>query len=445
LPWQSPRKQLFTCAGLDFLAIWLAVGISNLLQQPDLLHPPAAVGVVGALYCTWSWLLGSYTVLRWPWLRLRLILQRLLLSALACWASLVLGCWLAGVGHGQLSLLNRDVLINVLAWQTLLALGIRLQLRVLIRATPKARWQLLTTPNHEQNIIREWQKNPFIRRPQLITPERFQQPAESDGKPIKMTALAVASEVKLNLSQRNLIKQLQTRGVLITTLEELAQRQLERLPPSLLPMDWLSFHELAWSDEFNLQRKLKRLADVVIASLLLVLCLPLLLLIGAAIWLEDRGPVLYLQTRTGWMGQSFLLIKLRTMRVVAPGAPTPWTRSNDSRITRVGTILRRTRIDELPQLLNVIRGEMSLIGPRPEQPHLDDELAASIPHYNKRYWMLPGLSGWAQVCGPAYPSSLEEAELKLSYDLFYLRNWSLGLDLLILAKTIKTLLKIRGV
>ncbi|NDC35994.1 MAG: sugar transferase, partial [Synechococcaceae bacterium WB9_2_112] len=267
-------------------------------------------------------------------------------------------------------------------------------------------------------------------------------PSETSRRPV---ALAVAHGIQLDVDQRGLIRQLQQRGVTVTTLEDLAQRQLERLPPTLLPPNWLTLTDLPWSNEFSLQRKLKRMADISVALLLLAATAPVLLLTSCLIWLEDRGPVLYVQQRTGWMGQTFPLWKLRTMRVQQPGTPTPWTISKDSRITRIGSILRRTRMDELPQLINVIRGEMSLIGPRPEQPHFDDKLSQTIPHYRKRYWMLPGLSGWAQVCGPAYPASLEESELKLSYDLFYLRNWNVGLDLLILAKTIKTLLKVRGV
>jgi len=200
-----------------------------------------------------------------------------------------------------------------------------------------------------------------------------------------------------------------------------------------------------WINEFSLQRKVKRIGDLFIASLLLLLSLPIILLASLAIWIEDQGQILYIQTRTGWMGRPFKVFKLRTMRVTPKNSPTPWTSHQDKRVTWVGGLLRRTRFDELPQLINVLRGDMSLIGPRPEQPGIDEKLSRAIPHYNKRYWMLPGLSGWAQVCGPSYPASIEESELKLSYDLFYLRNWSLSLDLLILAKTIKTLLKVRGV
>jgi lipopolysaccharide/colanic/teichoic acid biosynthesis glycosyltransferase len=224
---------------------------------------------------------------------------------------------------------------------------------------------------------------------------------------------------------------------------ELAERQQQRLLPAHLPEEALCLEDLPWSDPLSVQRQLKRGADLFLASLLLLITLPLMLLAALLIWLDDRGPVFYVQTRSGLMGHCFRLYKLRTMRQADPDAPASWTTRGDGRITRVGSLLRRVRLDELPQLLNVLRGDMSLIGPRPERPELEQELEARIPHYRKRHWMPPGLSGWAQVCAP-YAASVEEAELKLSYDLYYLRHWGTGLDLLILMKTIKTVLKASG-
>ena len=131
------------------------------------------------------------------------------------------------------------------------------------------------------------------------------------------------------------------------------------------------------------------------------------------------------------------------MTVAPADAPATWTVPGDKRITGVGRWLRRSRIDELPQLVNVLRGEMSLIGPRPERPELEMQLEADIPHYRKRHWMRPGLSGWAQVNAP-YASSIEDSELKLSYDLYYIKNFSIWLDLVILLRTLKTILKLKG-
>jgi lipopolysaccharide/colanic/teichoic acid biosynthesis glycosyltransferase len=129
--------------------------------------------------------------------------------------------------------------------------------------------------------------------------------------------------------------------------------------------------------------------------------------------------------------------------VAAADATARWTEAHDQRITRVGVWLRRLRLDELPQLLQVLSGEMSLIGPRPERPELEQQLEDRIPHYRKRHWMRPGLSGWAQVCAP-YAASVEDSELKLSYDLYYLKHFSTWLDLVILLRTIKTVLKAGG-
>ena len=161
------------------------------------------------------------------------------------------------------------------------------------------------------------------------------------------------------------------------------------------------------------------------------------------IWLDDRGPIFYSQQRSGWLGKPFSVLKLRTMRVQSSDAPATWTALGDDRITGVGSVLRRFRIDELPQLLNVLKGEMSLIGPRPERPELEHDLERQIPHYRKRHWMRPGLSGWAQVCAP-YASSVEDSDLKLSYDLYYLRHFSTWLDFVILFRTVKTVLKATG-
>lgn len=446
MPWRTPRKLLFICAALDFAAINGSVALSNAHHQINLPHPQLQIGVIGATYCLLGWLLGSYTVLRWPWLRLRLVLQRLAFTAIASLTVLVVIKWILGLNPSDYSLLNRGILLEVMFWQSLFALFIRLGMRLINRLTPQARWRLMAHPEHLQEVIREWQRNPFIRPPQLISGEWLQ-----DSDPPKLVntqrpfAVAVSESLELDTRHQGLIKQLRSRGVLVTSLQDLAERQLERLPPSLLPKDWLDVTDAPWMNEFSLQRKVKRFADLIVSCILLALCFPLILLASLAVWIEDRGPVLYIQTRSGWMGRPFQLLKLRTMRTTESHSPTPWTSKKDKRITVVGNILRKTRLDELPQLINVIKGEMSLIGPRPEQLHIDEELASLIPHYRKRYWMLPGLSGWAQVCGPAYPASIEESELKLSYDLFYIRHWSLSLDSLILAKTMKTLLKLRGV
>jgi lipopolysaccharide/colanic/teichoic acid biosynthesis glycosyltransferase len=224
---------------------------------------------------------------------------------------------------------------------------------------------------------------------------------------------------------------------------ELAEQELQRIPTRWIDNQWLLFSASIDGQRTNLQKQLKRYADVLVSVLLLLLSAPLLLLALALVKLQDGGAVIYRQQRSGLLGQPFNVLKIRTMSLNAEAAGAQWSQTNDQRITPVGYWLRRTRLDELPQLINVLRGEMSLIGPRPERPDLEQILEQQIPNYKLRHWMRPGLSGWAQVNMP-YASSIEDSELKLSYDLFYLRNASLWLDLLILFKTIKIVLKAAG-
>jgi lipopolysaccharide/colanic/teichoic acid biosynthesis glycosyltransferase len=162
--------------------------------------------------------------------------------------------------------------------------------------------------------------------------------------------------------------------------------------------------------------------------------------VGLLIKLDSRGPVLYRQQRVGRFGENFTLLKFRSMRVDAESEGAPrWAAKRDPRITRVGALIRSTRIDELPQLLNVLHGEMSLIGPRPERPHFVAQLSQVIPFYDERNYVKPGITGWAQVNFP-YGASIEDAREKLSYDLYYVKNRSTFLDLLILVATIRVIL-----
>ena len=197
----------------------------------------------------------------------------------------------------------------------------------------------------------------------------------------------------------------------------------------------LAYDGLPWAAAFRVPVQLKRMADLLVAVLLLLLTGARLM---AALFIVQMWSVLYSQQRSGWLGRPFTLYKLRTMTVQPVGAPARWTKPGDQRITSVGSLLRRVRLDELPQLLNVLNGDMSLIGPRPERPELEEELEQCILHYRKRHWMRPGLSGWAQVSAP-YASSIEDSDLKLSYDLYYLRHFSIWLDLVILFRTVKIL------
>jgi sugar transferase (PEP-CTERM system associated) len=174
-----------------------------------------------------------------------------------------------------------------------------------------------------------------------------------------------------------------------------------------------------------------------------ILSLPLAIITAILIKIDSRGPVLYKQARVGRNGRLFMVMKFRSMRVDAEKDGPVWARSTDDRVTRVGRIIRKIRLDEIPQFWNILKGEMNFVGPRPERPHFVSQLAEEIPYYEQRHLIAPGLTGWAQIKYP-YGSSIEDARQKLQYDLYYIKNQSLALDGVILFETVKTILFGRG-
>lgn len=262
-------------------------------------------------------------------------------------------------------------------------------------------------------------------------------------EPITGVAISTAALQAQGPGQIQVLLNARRHGLSCCALDSWCEQQLQRLPPELFHPD-----SLLVGEGFELQPgsyiwRLKRIGDVLGAALLLVATAPLLLLAILLIRLEDNGPALYRQRRTGQYGAPIWITKLRTMAVDAETNGIRWATAEDPRITRVGYWLRRWRIDELPQLMSVLRGDMSLIGPRPERPELDQQLEAQIPQYRLRHWLRPGLSGWAQVCFP-YGASVADSRAKLSYDLYYLRNAGPLLDLLILIMTVRLLAGGRG-
>lgn len=211
---------------------------------------------------------------------------------------------------------------------------------------------------------------------------------------------------------------------------------VERVDPS-----WIIF-----SDGFILTRwkyLMKRLLDLISSAILLLLFFPVMVVSAIVVKLESKGPVFYMQERVGENSCIFEVIKFRSMCQDAEKNGAVWAKENDDRVTRFGGFMRKVRIDELPQLWNVLKGEMSLVGPRPERQVFVEELVKDIPYYNIRHGVKPGVTGWAQVCYP-YGASKEDALKKLEYDLYYIKNISIVLDLLVIFKTVKTVLFGRG-
>lgn len=250
-------------------------------------------------------------------------------------------------------------------------------------------------------------------------------------------AIVITPDARRNFDG-NFLMRCRSMGIRIFNEIEFRERHLKRVDIDRLCAGWL-----AYVDGFSTDRIpaiIRRALDILFSLTLLVLAAPLMLLTAVLIKLDSPGPVFYRQYRVGLFGTTFTILKFRSMRVDAEVAGSPkWACLRDPRVTRIGSFLRLVRIDELPQLFNVLRGEMSLIGPRPERPEFVDQLAAVIPHYHDRSFVKPGITGWAQINFP-YGASIDDARMKLSYDLYYLKHRSFFLDLLILASTVRVVL-----
>jgi sugar transferase (PEP-CTERM system associated) len=231
------------------------------------------------------------------------------------------------------------------------------------------------------------------------------------------------------------------RGVRVEDVSTVYERMTGKLLVEDLRPSWLIF-----SDGFRasrLTRQTKRGFDLLLAAIGLIVASPLMLLTALAVWIESRGAVLYRQDRVGQNGATFTLYKFRSMRADAEQGTPVWARPVDDRVTRVGRVIRRARLDELPQLWNVLRGDMSFVGPRPERPFFVAQLVERFPLYEQRHAVRPGITGWAQV-KYRYGASMEDSLEKLRYDLYYVKHLSVAFDLTILFDTVKVVLFAKG-
>jgi sugar transferase (PEP-CTERM system associated) len=224
-----------------------------------------------------------------------------------------------------------------------------------------------------------------------------------------------------------------------------AHSYFERITGRIV-LEYLSPSWLILSDGFRKSVALvrsKRIIDIVLSLAALTLCLPIFLIVAIAIWLESGSPILFRQERTGFAGRPFRILKFRSMYNDAEKEGPQWAAKDDGRITRVGRKIRKYRVDELPQVINVLRGEMSLVGPRPERPEFVSMLEEQIPYYGLRHSVRPGITGWAQV-KYQYGGSIDEAKTKLEYDLFYIKHLSIMLDFATIFETAKVMISGRG-
>lgn len=235
------------------------------------------------------------------------------------------------------------------------------------------------------------------------------------------------------------LRKLRFQGVTISTLLHAYEERYQVVPLELVTERWLL--NASSQPQMIYIRKLKRAFDVAVSSLMLILLAPVCALAALAVALTSKGPIIYRQTRSGKFGRPFQLLKFRSMRVDAEAdGKARWWQHYDPRETPIGHYMRKFRIDEIPQLVNILRGEMSFVGPRPERPEFVAQLSKEVPFYHERMMVLPGLTGWAQVNYP-YGSSVHDAERKMEFDLYYMKHMSLVLDLFIMLDTLRTVLR----
>ena len=268
------------------------------------------------------------------------------------------------------------------------------------------------------------------------TPLDANQSLEELARAVGADEVVIAVDEKQGLLLEHLL-QCKTNGIPVIEYDALIERETGRIDLRWLDLSWLVYtpgFEIQILDNF-----LKRILDLTVSVLLLLIALPAVVVAMVAIKLEDGGPVFYKQKRVTRGGREFWIYKLRTMGVQAEAQGAQWAAKNDPRITRVGRILRKSRIDEIPQLWNVLAGDMSLVGPRPERPQFVEQLSKELPIYNFRHGVKAGLTGWAQINYP-YGASIEDAQAKLEYDLYYMKNYSVLRDISIILQTFRILI-----
>ena len=339
------------------------------------------------------------------------------------------------------NLLTNPKWISFLGFITLISFIFEILYSIFIRkyiSTP-LNWVSIYSSKTEESIF---SKNINFYKYNYLKSIHISQINKINIKDISFIGLIIEDINSLNNIEKMELLNLKNKGFKIISLSNWLEKYLNRYPPEYVDSQNI-LSELLIYKQSKTDFRFKRFSEFILSLLLLIFTSPLILVASICIKLEDGGPIFYSQKRNGFGGQEFTIYKLRSMKTNAEKGSIKWSTYNDDRITRVGAFLRKARIDELPQLLAVIKGDMSLIGPRPERPEIDAFLVKEIPNYKFRYLVRPGLSGWAQVNYP-YGASIGDTKIKFSYDIYYIKNFSTFFDLLILLETIRLVFNFRG-
>lgn len=430
--WMQSRKNLFFLFCLDFSLILFIKSVfikNNFDPKSVFLNVPISI-----LWCLIGYIIGKYSYYKKS-NNLLSKLQSLIKSSLITLTIIFITDKLIILFIPEIIPFGKNKIL-ILGLLSYLIHSIKLSIYFL-NINKQKRFIYLIGDTEELNIFKNLLKE-YLKTNKIILRDYYGEKIKNNN----LSEFVIFNNAKKESNLRDFYKEIDKINASIYTPFSWCEKYLHRIPVIYLSDE--TYSEDQWiKDTDNFEWRLKRFGDIFVSIILTIISLPIIIIAGILIWFEDKGPIFYSQVRTGFNNKSFTIIKLRTMKILSEKNGPVWASKNDSRITNTGKILRRTRIDELPQLISVLIGDMSLIGPRPERPEIELTLKREIPFYEIRYKVKPGLSGWAQVNYP-YGASVKDSENKISYDFFYIRNYSFLLDILIFIKTLKTIFNMKG-
>jgi len=448
-----PRRIALLLLLGDLIGLILAFNLANWLRLGSLLGLPLDILLPIAVLVLALYVLDCYSVqtqvagMRAAPRTFVAVLLGAVVTAAAIYASGLWGSGNSTVGRGVMPVAYLIFAVWAPIWRLYAARYQHLQ-------AGKARWLVAGTSEKAARLFRDFQKahaeaelsflsddspNPDDPLPGVIgTLDDLETVLRQEWSGVIVAPISPLSE---GLIQR--LMKARFSGLRVYDLSDFYEQRWFKVPVMHTQRGWLLFAHGFDLLHSALALRLKRLLDIVVSVILLIACAPIMIIVAIAVRLESRGPALFRQTRTGLNGKEFEILKFRSMYVGAEKAGPQWASAQDPRVTKSGRLLRVLRLDELPQLMNVIKGEMSFIGPRPERPVFVRELEKQIPFYDLRQLVRPGITGWAQVMY-TYGASMDDALEKLQYDLYYIKNYSLLLDFAILLKTLRVVMLGRG-
>lgn len=432
-PWLRGRSKMLLYAAWDVVCLWILYILNYRIRMGTWETLGNSVLVIPVLWIACSYLFGRYSRSEENEFSFWFDIQKCaLVSAVVC-SFLILHTWAYGIGDAGTRL--RGFIVPLFVSMSLVSSTTR---QIMLSKTKGSVVEtFIVCSELERNAVvslSEFKKKlgciGFIEESEL----KKSLPDLESGR----AQVVVSTRILRSEELREKLFRLRSKGVRLLSLVDWCERYLHQVPPECIDFEWLAVDEGFAIQPGRIGWRIKRLIDVLASTALFITTLPLQLAACVLIKLEDAGPIFYVQKRSGLYSKEIRVLKFRSMCVGSESNGAVWSKKGDKRVTRVGAVLRRFRIDELPQLLSVIIGELSLIGPRPERPELEVELRKVLNNYDVRYWIRPGLTGWAQVSYP-YGASIEDSRQKLSYDLFYVKNAGILMDALITIKTIRLL------